>query len=107
MVSDVLECFCLKRTLCNLRTVFKGVLIKQLLSDKNEMYLSCLILIFIKDFSADFYSEKWDFFLKSGDKVINCITVGIEQTIKAGIFLIRIRMSQKSLEKCQKFFLEN
>ena len=40
------------------------------------------------------------FFEKLRDKVINCINVGIEQTIqdgtiKGGVFLIRIKMSQK------------
>ena len=40
------------------------------------------------------------FFEKLRDKVINCINVGIEHTvqdgtIKGGVFLIRIKMSQK------------
>ena len=41
------------------------------------------------------------FFEKLGDKVINCITARIEQTIKAGFFLIRIKMSQKSLKNAK------
>ena len=40
---------------------------------------------------------------KLGDKAINCFTVGIEKEIEAGIFLIRIKMSQKSLKKFKIF----
>ena len=52
------------------------------------------------------FVQKKAIFLKKGDKVLNCRTVGIEQTIKAIIFLIRIKMPQKTLEKCQ-ILLEN
>ena len=44
---------------------------------------------------------------KLGDKAVNCLTVGIEKTNKVGIFLIRIKMSHKSLKTCQIFLLEN
>ena len=41
------------------------------------------------------------FFENLGDKVMNCITTGIEQTIKAGFFLIIIKMSQKCLKSAK------
>ena len=44
------------------------------------------------------FSEKLE------DKVESCITVGVEQTIEAGIFLIRIKMSQKIFEQKHIFF---
>ena len=46
--------------------------------------------------------KKETFSKRLGDKAINCLTVGIEKTIKAGIFLIRIKISQ-NLSKIAKF----
>ena len=54
-------------------------------------------------FQLSFVPKNEIFSEKLGDKAINCLTVGIEKTIKARIFLIRIKMSQK----CRIFFLEN